>query len=67
MTNPVRWVNSIEEILKGDVAAFVEVGPGKVLSGIVKRISAKLGREDIMVFNTDSLNEISNLKTYLGA
>jgi len=67
LINPVRWVNAIEEILTDDVAALIEVGPGKVLSGLVKRIAAKLGREDIMIFNMDSLNEISNLKTYLEA
>ena len=67
LLNPVRWVNTIEAILTDDVAAFIEIGPGKVLSGLVKRIAAKLGREDILTFNTDSLTEINNLKSYLAA
>ena len=66
LTSPVRWVNAIEELLTNDVGVFIEVGPGKVLSGLVKRIASKLGREDIMIFNMDSFTEINNLKTYLG-
>jgi [acyl-carrier-protein] S-malonyltransferase len=65
LISPVRWVNAIEEILADDVTAFIEIGPGKVLSGLIKRIASKLGREDIMIFNMDSLNDINNLKSYL--
>lgn len=65
LISPVRWVNSIEEILADGITAFIEVGPGKVLSGLIKRIASKLGREDIMIFNMDSLNDINNLKSYL--
>jgi len=67
LISPVRWTNAIEDILTDDVSTFIEVGPGKVLSGLVKRIASKLGREDIMVFNMDSLSEINNLKAYLEA
>jgi [acyl-carrier-protein] S-malonyltransferase len=65
LVSPVRWVNAIEKILTDDVSTFIEVGPGKVLSALVKRIASKLGREDAMIFNTDSLNDINNLKSYL--
>ncbi len=67
LISPVRWVNAIEKILTDDVTAFIEVGPGKVLSGLVKRIASKIGREDVMIFNMDSLAEINSLKTYLKA
>jgi [acyl-carrier-protein] S-malonyltransferase len=62
---PVRWVNAIVEILTTDITIFIEVGPGKVLSGLIKRIASKLGRDDILIFNMDSLNDINNLKSYL--
>jgi [acyl-carrier-protein] S-malonyltransferase len=65
LVSPVRWVDAIGKVLTDDIAVCIEVGPGKVLSGLVKRIAAKLGREDIMIFNMDSLSEINSLKTYL--
>jgi [acyl-carrier-protein] S-malonyltransferase len=66
LVSPVRWVNAIEELLTNGVSLFIEVGPGKVLSGLVKRIASKFGREDIAIFNMDSFNDINNLKSYLG-
>jgi [acyl-carrier-protein] S-malonyltransferase len=66
LISPVRWVNAVEELLTGDLTVFIEVGPGKVLSGLTKRIASKLGREDIMIFSMDNLNDINNLKSYLG-
>ncbi len=36
---PVRWVESVRSMLDGDgVSVFVEIGPGAVLSGLVRRI-----------------------------
>lgn len=38
MTNPVRWSDSIEYLLKQGVSDFVEIGPGAVLTGLIRRI-----------------------------
>jgi len=35
---PVKWDSSVKEMTRVGVASFVEIGPGKVLSGLVKRI-----------------------------
>ncbi|RCU52564.1 [acyl-carrier-protein] S-malonyltransferase [Corallincola luteus] len=35
---PVRWTESVQSMVAGGVTEFVEVGPGKVLSGLIKRI-----------------------------
>ncbi len=38
VTAPVRWIESVQELVRQGVTRMVEVGPGKVLSGLVKRI-----------------------------
>ena len=39
---PVRWVDSIRAMHKAGVTAFVECGPGRVLSGLTRRIDRHL-------------------------
>ncbi|HSB18497.1 MAG TPA: ACP S-malonyltransferase [Anaeromyxobacteraceae bacterium] len=38
VTAPVRWVECVEELVRQGATRMVEVGPGKVLSGLVRRI-----------------------------
>ncbi|MDQ5824678.1 MAG: ACP S-malonyltransferase [Chloroflexota bacterium] len=37
--SPVRWVESVQYMVQEGVTTFVEVGPGRVLSGLIKRIT----------------------------
>ena len=39
LTAPVKWTQSVNEMLKSGTTSFIEVGPGKVLQGLVKKIS----------------------------
>jgi [acyl-carrier-protein] S-malonyltransferase len=39
LTNSVRWQASVEHMLSSGVDTFIEIGPGRVLSGLVRRIS----------------------------
>lgn len=45
LTNPVRWTASVCNMLADGATEFVELGPGNVLQGLVKRISTKEGKE----------------------
>jgi [acyl-carrier-protein] S-malonyltransferase len=38
VTMPVRWLDSIRELIDQGVRIFVEVGPGKVLCGLLRQI-----------------------------
>ncbi len=47
VVNPVRWEDSIRWLLTQGVTEFTEVGPGKVLAGLLKRIDRKVKCENI--------------------
>jgi [acyl-carrier-protein] S-malonyltransferase len=48
VTSPVRWIECVQELVELGVTRFVEVGPGRVLSGLVKRIE-----KSVEVFNVE--------------
>ena len=50
----VRWRESVNFMIKNDINDFIEIGPGKVLSGLVKRTSDKV--------STRSINKIDDIK-----
>ena len=39
LTAPVRWTQSVQQMLNDGATSFTEVGPGKVLQGLVKKIN----------------------------
>ena len=55
--NRVRWRESVINMIKNDVNHFIEIGPGKVLSGLVKRIS-----RDVKIDTINSQSDIENLR-----
>lgn len=56
VTAPVRWEESIQRLRAEGVELFVEVGPGKVLSGLVRQIDR--AAECLRVEDSATLNEV---------
>jgi len=54
--NRVRWRESVINMIKNGVNHFIEIGPGKVLSGLVKRIS-----RDVKVDTINNQSDIEGL------
>jgi [acyl-carrier-protein] S-malonyltransferase len=42
LTSPVRWTQSVEQMIIAGATTFIEVGPGKVLQGLVKKINKEV-------------------------
>ena len=55
ITSRVRWRESVDYMIKNGVTDFIEIGPGKVLSGLVKKI-----KKDVKITNINSVEEIDN-------
>ena len=45
LTSPVRWTQSVKAMIADGADSFVEMGPGSVLQGLVKRIAGAIGAE----------------------
>tara|TARA_X000000950_G_scaffold5324_1_gene5492 strand:+ start:1915 stop:2808 length:894 start_codon:yes stop_codon:yes gene_type:complete len=39
LTSPVKWTQSVDKMIKDGASEFIEVGPGKVLQGLVRKIN----------------------------
>ena len=59
MSNKVRWVESINLLENLKEKNIIEIGPGKILSGLIKRINKK--------FNIMNFNKISDIETIKNA
>lgn len=59
---PVRWIECVEALKAEGVTRVVELGPGKVLAGLVKRIS-----KDIETFNVEDAASLEKTLAALGA
>lgn len=61
ISSPVKWQQSVERMLADGVDTFVEIGPGKTLSGFVKKIS-----KEVTVLNVDRYEDLAKCVEVLG-
>ena len=54
MANRVKWTDSIRRLEETDTTQIIEIGPGKVLSGLISRITKK--------FDIKSIDKVEDLK-----
>ena len=55
--NPVRWQSIVENMIESGVDTFIEVGVGKTLTGLIKRINA-----DVKAFKIETPSDIEVLE-----
>ena len=53
----VRWRESVINMINNGVKEFIEIGPGKVLSGLIKRIN-----RDVKINTINNISDIEDLK-----
>ncbi len=49
LTSPVRWTQSVINMIADGAASFTEVGPGSVLQGLVKKINRDVITEGVIL------------------
>jgi len=57
LCNCVQWQPSIEYMVNDGVSAFIEIGPGRVLTGLIKRIN-----RDVKTLNIGDVDAINNIE-----
>ena len=55
--NRVRWRESVNNMINSGVSKFIEMGPGKVLSGLVKRID-----KNVKITSINNQSDVESLK-----
>ncbi len=56
ITNPVKFEHGIRELLNKGIDTFIEIGPGKTLTGFVKKAD-----KDVKTYNVNSVDSFENL------
>jgi len=60
VSRPVRWQESIQRLLEEEVRTFVEVGPGKVLLGLIRSID-----KSVTMLNAEDVKSVENVLSAL--
>lgn len=61
VASPVRWQQSVERMIADGVDTFVEIGPGKTLSGFMRKIN-----RDVTTLNIEKVEDLEKLSHWKG-
>jgi [acyl-carrier-protein] S-malonyltransferase len=61
VTSPVRWEESMRNLIAQDFTCFIELGPGRALSGFMKRID-----KTVQILNVEDLASLEATAKALG-
>ncbi|HOJ11687.1 MAG TPA: ACP S-malonyltransferase [Clostridiales bacterium] len=56
VSSPVLWEDSVKTMIDYGVDTFIEIGPGKALTGFIKRIN-----KDVNIFNVDNIDSLESI------
>lgn len=60
VSSSVLWIQSVEEMLNNGVDTFVEIGPGKTLTGFIKKI-AKAADKEVTTYNIEKFEDVDTV------
>ncbi len=63
VSSSVKWQQSVEKMLADGVDTFIEIGPGKTLSGFMRKIDKE---KKAVCLNVDKLEDLAKVKESLG-
>lgn len=61
VSNPVLWENCVKKMIDDGVDTFIEIGPGKVLSGFIKKIN-----KEVKILNVEDIESLNKTISELG-
>lgn len=62
VSNTVKWTNTIKNMIADGVDTFIEIGPGKVLSGLIKKTD-----RSVTIKNVENMETLESVLEFLKA
>ena len=58
----VRFEQSVRRLITDGVTEYIEAGPGKTLTGFVKKIAKDMGADNIHTFNIENVEDVEKIR-----